>query len=121
SRCLVPCWYSFSSAATVGSSISVASDLHQRVDGRHVNECERSSKMKSFVAWGPIHRPVTVLGWLITLAAAGLILNAFLAVDARSHSASDTLYGVFPYWGVTFLLWDWVARWLARGAAPPLR
>jgi hypothetical protein len=69
--------------------------------------------VRSFVAWGPIHRPVTVLGWLITLAGIALISNVFVAVDARSHSASDTLYGVFPYWGVTFLLWDWIARWLS--------
>ena len=70
--------------------------------------------MRSFVAWGPAHRPVTVIGWLIALAGIALMLNVFIAVDARSHSASDTLYGVFPHWGVTFLLWDWIARWLSR-------
>jgi hypothetical protein len=75
--------------------------------------------MRAFVAWGPIHRPVTLLGWLITFASIALILNVFVAVDARSHSASDTLYGVFPYWGVTFLLWDWIARWLSRAKDAP--
>ena len=70
--------------------------------------------MRSFVAWGRIHRPVTGLGWLITFAGIAVILNVFVAVDARSHSASDTLYGVFPYWGVTFLLWDWIARLLSH-------
>jgi hypothetical protein len=75
--------------------------------------------VRPFAAWGPIHRPVTVLGWLITLAAIGLMLNVFIALDARSHSASDTLYGVLPYWGATFLLWDWIARWLSRVKDPP--
>ena len=75
--------------------------------------------MRSFVAWGPIHRPVTVLGWLITLAGIALISNVFVAVDARSHSVSDTLYGVFPYLGVTFLLWDWIARSLSRADDAP--
>ena len=77
--------------------------------------------MRSFAAWGPIHRPVTVLGWLITFAGIALILNVFVAIDARSHSASDTLYGVFPYWGVTFLLWDWIARWLCAKDAQTTR
>jgi len=33
----------------------------------------------------------------------------FLAVDRHSHSASDTLYGIFPYFVCAFLLIDWVA------------
>jgi hypothetical protein len=66
--------------------------------------------MSSFAAWGIIHRPTSVLGWLITIAAILFMAQVFLVIDDRSHSASDTLYGVFPYWGVTFLLWDWIAR-----------
>jgi hypothetical protein len=73
--------------------------------------------MKAFVEWGPIHRPVSLLGWLITVAGFWLIVSAFISVDARSHSASDTLNGVYPYCGVTFLLWDWIARRLSRASA----
>jgi hypothetical protein len=58
--------------------------------------------------------PAIVLRWRITLAGIALISNAFVVVDARSHSVSDALYVVLPYWGVAFLLWDWLARWLSR-------
>ena len=33
----------------------------------------------------------------------------FLFVDDESHSASHTLYGVFPYWVPTFLLYICIA------------
>ena len=69
----------------------------------------------NFVATsGLIRRATSVLFWLITIAAIIFMVQVFLAVDSCSHSASDTLYGVFPYWGVTFLLWDWIAGRLRR-------
>ena len=63
-----------------------------------------------FVPWGWIHRPTGVAGWIATLAAAAYMIQVFLAIDAHSHSVSDTLYAVYPHWGVTFLGWDWIAR-----------
>jgi hypothetical protein len=39
-----------------------------------------------------------VPGWIVSILAAAFCLHIFLFVDGRSHSASDTLYGVFPYW-----------------------
>ena len=39
------------------------------------------------------------------------VLNSytvFKAVDRHSHSVSDTLYGVFPFFVCTFLLFDWI-------------
>ena len=36
-------------------------------------------------------------------------VQVFAAVDRDSHSASDTLYGIFPYVVCTFLLLEWVA------------
>jgi hypothetical protein len=33
----------------------------------------------------------------------------FLAIDRKSHSVSDTLYGVFPFFACAFLLFDWIA------------
>lgn len=41
--------------------------------------------------------PVTLWGWLIALAVLALIVQTFVAVDSRSHSVSDTFYGVLPY------------------------
>lgn len=69
--------------------------------------------MTAFASIGPLRRPSTVLGWIITLAAFVFMVQVFIAIDGRSHSNSDTLYGVYPFWGVTFLLWDWIARRLS--------
>lgn len=65
--------------------------------------------MRWFTLWGWIHRPVSAAGWLVTLAALAFCVQVFLAVDARSHSVSDTLYGVFPFIVPTLLALDLVA------------
>ncbi len=70
-----------------------------------------------FVRWGWLHRPCSAGGWLVTAAALAYLAWAFLAVDARSHSASDTLYAIYPHWGVTFLGWEWLAARTAAGRA----
>jgi hypothetical protein len=44
--------------------------------------------------------------WLFGLA---FCAQVFVAVDRHSHSASDTLYGVFPCFACCFLLLEWVA------------
>jgi hypothetical protein len=70
--------------------------------------------MEDNVRWfkplGPIFLPVSAAGWLITLAAAAFAINVFMVADGHSHSVSDTLYAVFPYWAPIFLLWLWVAQ-----------
>jgi hypothetical protein len=33
----------------------------------------------------------------------------FIAVDRHSHSVSDTLYGIFPFWVPTLLTLAWIA------------
>jgi len=62
-----------------------------------------------FKAWGWIFRPVSWQGMLVTLLALAFTVQVFLAVDARSHSVSDTLYGVFPYIVPCWSLVYWVA------------
>ena len=64
----------------------------------------------AFVRFGWLHRPTSLPGWLVTAAALAYMAQVFLAIDARSHSVTDTLYAVYPHWGVTFLGWDWLAR-----------
>lgn len=54
--------------------------------------------------------PASVPGAIIYTLAAGFLLTVFTAVDRRSHSVSDTLYGVFPFVVCTFLLLDWIGR-----------
>ena len=62
-----------------------------------------------FKRFGVMFRPVSVAGWTITVLAFGFCVQVFLFVDGKSHSVSDTLYGIFPYWVPTFLLWLWIA------------
>ena len=67
-----------------------------------------------FADFGLLHRPRTWQGWLVTLAALAFCVQVFLAVDRRSHSVSDTLYGVFPYVVGAFLLVEWLAARTTR-------
>jgi len=62
-----------------------------------------------FKPFGLVFRPVSLPGWLISVAALAFCAHIFLFVDGRSHSVSDTLYGIFPYWVPSFLLWTWIA------------
>jgi hypothetical protein len=63
-----------------------------------------------FKPLGLIYLPVSVPGAIVTGLAALFCAQVFLAVDRRSHSVSDTLYGIYPFFACTFLIWDWVAR-----------
>ena len=58
---------------------------------------------------GWIYLPNSVPGAVITLAALAFCVQVFLAVDHKSHSVSDTLYGIFPFFACAFLLFDWIA------------
>ena len=62
-----------------------------------------------FKEWGWIYRPVSWPGVVITLLFLAFCVNVFIAVDRNSHSVSDTLYGIFPFWVPAFLVWVWVA------------
>jgi hypothetical protein len=65
--------------------------------------------MRWFKPFGLGFVPVNFAGWLVSVLALAFCLHIFLFVDSHSHSVSDTLYGIFPYWVPTFLLWSWVA------------
>ncbi len=62
-----------------------------------------------FVAWGWVYRPVTWQAIILVLFAALFCLQVFVAVDRRSHSVSDTLYGLFPYVVSCLVLLNWAA------------
>lgn len=67
---------------------------------------------------GWFYVPASVVAWIVASAMVTFCLNVFVAVDRHSHSVSDTLYGVFPFWVGTFLLWNWIAgRSLGGGSA----
>jgi hypothetical protein len=63
-----------------------------------------------FKRLGWFYLPVSLPGAIITLAALAFCAQVFLAVDRKSHSVSDTLYGIFPFFVCAFLLLDWIAQ-----------
>ena len=75
---------------------------------------ERKMKQAWFRRFGWFHFPASVPGAVVFLVAAGFCVNACIAIDRHSHSVSDTLYGVFPFFVCTFLLVDWIARSTSR-------
>ena len=66
-------------------------------------------KTEWFKRWGWFYMPVTVPGFVIVAGALAFCANVFWAVDRRSHSVSDTLYCIFPFFVCSFLLLDWIA------------
>ena len=75
--------------------------------------------MRWFRPLGPLFLPVSVMGWVVTLAAVAFCVNTFIAIDHHSHSVSDTLYGIFPFWAPTFLGWAWIAERTGRVSGLP--
>lgn len=65
-------------------------------------------KNKWFKEFGFLYYPVSWQGVLITLILLAFCINIFIFVDSQSHSASDTLYGIFPYIIPAFLLFVWI-------------
>ena len=65
--------------------------------------------MRWFRPFGFVFVPVSIPGRTITLLAVAFCVHIFWFVEGHSHSVSDTLYSVFPYWIPTFLLWVWIA------------
>jgi len=62
-----------------------------------------------FKRLGWFHRPASSPGALLWILGLAFCARVFNAVDRHSHSASDTLYAVFPYFACCFLLLEWVA------------
>ena len=60
-----------------------------------------------FKELGLIYRPSSAIGWIVTAVALAFCVQVFVFVDSRSHSVTDTLYGIFPY-VVPTLLWLYV-------------
>ena len=75
--------------------------------------------MRWFKPFGILFVPVSPIGWLATFAALVFCQEVFSAIDRHSHSVSDTLYGVFPFWIPTMLLLAWLADRTGGKAATP--
>ena len=48
-------------------------------------------KIHWFVRKGILFLPVSIMGWLILVAAVAYAVYLFIDIDSRSHSVSDTL------------------------------
>ena len=48
--------------------------------------------------------PDKLAGWVSVILSFIFCVQIFIAVDRRSHSVSDTLYGIFPFVVPTLLL-----------------
>jgi len=66
-------------------------------------------KIQWFKRLGWFYIPISLPGMIVTLGALTFCVQVFLAVDRKSHSVSDTLYGVFPFLACIFLLFEWIA------------
>lgn len=62
-----------------------------------------------FKPWRWIYLPVSGAGWLVVVLTLLFCANTFLAIDRHSHSVSDTLYGIFPYWVPALGILNWIA------------
>jgi hypothetical protein len=58
---------------------------------------------------GLFHLPVSWQGMMITILGFIFSIHVFIAIDKNSHSVSDTLYVIFPFFACTFLLYEWIA------------
>lgn len=66
---------------------------------------------------GWIYLPASAAGVVSYLLAGIFCITVFRAIDRHSHSVSDTLYGVFPFFVCIFLLLDWLGSRTAEKAA----
>lgn len=65
---------------------------------------------KRFWGWFAAYYPASVEGWVIILAAVGILSEIFQTTDANSHSASGSLIAFAPWFIVVALALDVVMR-----------
>lgn len=58
---------------------------------------------------GWIYVPVSFIGVVVLLLTIAFCVNVFIAIDRHSHSVSDTMYGIFPYFVSAFTILFWIA------------
>jgi len=54
--------------------------------------------------------PCSWQGWVMYIPYVYFLIISFLAVDKNSHSVSDTLIGIFPYWISASVVMTWIAK-----------
>lgn len=59
------------------------------------------------VRWS--YLPASWQGWVLYLPFIAYLGMTFVTVDGRSHSVSDTLIGIVPYWVAAVVVMHWIA------------
>lgn len=62
-----------------------------------------------FKHWGWFYRPAAWRGSTLVALTILFCLQVFGVIDRRSHSASDTLCGIFPFWVSAWTVLGWTA------------
>lgn len=62
-----------------------------------------------FKKTGWVYIPISWEGFIIAAVFIFFCVHIFLFVDGKSHSVSDTFYGIFPYIVPAFLIYIWIA------------
>lgn len=60
------------------------------------------------------YMPKSFEGYVIAFLFVVFLIQVFSVVDQASHSASDTFYGIFPYFVPAFLLYNYIASKLSK-------
>ncbi|MBS1493193.1 MAG: hypothetical protein JST55_06770 [Bacteroidetes bacterium] len=58
---------------------------------------------------GIIFIPTSIVGVILYLLTLVFCATVFTAIDRHSHSNSDTLYGIFPFFVSAFTILYWIA------------
>ncbi len=67
-------------------------------------------KTNWFKKEGWVYLPTSIPGILLSILVIAFCVITFIGVDRNSHSASDTLYGIFPYYVAIFVVFFWIAK-----------
>lgn len=75
-------------------------------------------KTQWFRKTGWIYIPSSAVGTILYILTITFCVTVFIAVDRNSHSNTDTLYGIFPYFVSAFTLLFWIA---SNNSQPEIR
>ena len=67
-----------------------------------------------FKRYGLFFIPISIIGWIIFAGGIVCAVCEFLAIDSRSHSASDTLINFVFYLLVIGAVYSLIAYWTSR-------
>jgi len=66
--------------------------------------------MKWFKPFYFIYLPISIAGYLVTIAAVIFLIPVYTAIIRNGHSVSDDLYSLFVFTSCTAFWWKWIAE-----------